>query len=159
MHSVHQHVLGAPLQVDLTQPFLQCTGGKETLMANRTVEEGTKKASRSFFHYGTIGIFQSDLSPLSSHAVVESCVMPVLLYSCENWVLTEQLISCLETFQGELAKKNLEATKVGLQHGSQCSDGLDSSESQGTGSCAEVELPPPVGVCHCMGGGVGCSSQ
>ena len=35
---------------------------------------------------------------------------------------------------------------MGLQHGSQCSDGLDYSESQG--SCAEVELPPPVGVCR-----------
>ena len=34
------------------------------------------------------------------------CVMPVLLYGCENWVLTEQLISRLETFQGELAKES-----------------------------------------------------
>ena len=41
---------------------------------------------------------------------------------------------------------NPEANKVGLQHSSQCSDGLDYSESQG--SCAEVELPPPVGVCR-----------
>ena len=73
-------------------------------MANRAVEEGTKKTRRSFFHYGAIGVFQGDLSPLSSHAVVESCVMPVLLYGCENWVVTEQLISRLETFQGELAK-------------------------------------------------------
>ena len=29
----------------------------------------------------------------------------VLLYGCENWVLTEQLISHLETFLGELAKR------------------------------------------------------
>ena len=35
---------------------------------------------------------------------------------------------------------------MGLQHGSQCSNGLDYSESQG--SCAEVELPPPAGVCR-----------
>ena len=55
------------------------------LMANRAVEEGIKKARRSFFHHGAaIGVFQGDLSPLSSRAVVESCVMPVLLYSCEN---------------------------------------------------------------------------
>ena len=33
--------------------------------------------------------------------------MPLLLYGCENWVLTEQLISRLETFQGELAKRIL----------------------------------------------------
>ena len=55
------------------------------LMVNRAVEEGIKKARRSFFHHGAaIGVFQGDLSPLSSRAVVESCVMPVLLYSCEN---------------------------------------------------------------------------
>ena len=30
--------------------------------------------------------------------------MPVLLYGCENWVLTELLISHLETSLGELAK-------------------------------------------------------
>ena len=55
------------------------------LMVNRAVEEDIKKA-RSFFHFGAIGVFQGDLSPLSSRAVVESCVMPVLLYGCENWV-------------------------------------------------------------------------
>ena len=53
------------------------------LMANRAVE-GIKKARRSFFDYGTIGVFQGGLSPLSSRAVVENCVMPVLLYGCEN---------------------------------------------------------------------------
>ena len=41
---------------------------------------------------------------VSSRAVVESCVLPVLLYECENLVLTEQLISCLETFLSELPK-------------------------------------------------------
>ena len=80
-------------------------------MANRAVEEGIKKARRSFFHYGASGVFQGDLSPLSSRTVVESCVMPVLLYSCENWVLTEQLISRLETYQGELAERILKLPK------------------------------------------------
>ena len=51
---------------------------------NWAVEEGIKKARRSFFHYGAIGDFQGDLNPLSSCAVVESCVMPVLLYGCES---------------------------------------------------------------------------
>ena len=57
--------------------------------------------------YGSLGVFQGDLSPLSSHAVVESWVMLILLYGCENWVLTEQLISRLESFQGEVAKRIL----------------------------------------------------
>ena len=44
-------------------------------------------------------------------------------------------------------QKNLEATKVSLQHGSQRSDGLDYTVRARVASCAEVELPPPVGVC------------
>lgn len=37
-------------------------------MENRAVdlEEGIKKARRSFFYYGTIGVFQDDLSPLET---------------------------------------------------------------------------------------------
>ena len=65
---------------------------------------GHQESQKKIFDYGAISVFQGDLSPLSSRAVVESCVMPVLLYGCENWVLIEQLISRLETFQGELAK-------------------------------------------------------
>ena len=84
-------------------------------MANQAVKEGIKKARRSFFYYGIISVFQGDLSPLSSHAVVESCVMPVLVYDCENWILTEQLISHLETFQGELAKKILKLPKWSIR--------------------------------------------
>ena len=34
-----------------------------------------------------------------------------MLYGCENWILTEQLISCLETLQGELAKRILKQPK------------------------------------------------
>ena len=37
--------------------------------------------------------------------------MPVLLYGSENWVLTEQLISRLEAFQGEVAKRILKLPK------------------------------------------------
>ena len=81
------------------------------LMANRAVEEGIKKARRSFFHYGSIGVFQGDLSPLSSRSMVEYCVLPVLLYGYENWVLTEQLISRLEAFQDEMAKRILKLPK------------------------------------------------
>ena len=31
------------------------------------------------------------------------CVMPVLMYGSESWILTEDLIRKLERFQGELA--------------------------------------------------------
>ena len=37
--------------------------------------------------------------------------MPVLLYGCENWVMTEALWEKLEAFQGELAKRILKWPK------------------------------------------------
>ncbi len=46
-----------------------------------------KKARRAFFHYGSIGAFQGDICPVSSSSILESCVMPVLLYGCENWII------------------------------------------------------------------------
>ena len=50
------------------------------LLASRAVEENIQKARRAFFHFGSIGAFQDDLSPLSIRSVVETCVVPVLLY-------------------------------------------------------------------------------
>ena len=54
-----------------------------------------------------VGAFQGDLSPLSSRSVLEVCVMPVLLNGCENWILTQALLERIESFQGELAKRNM----------------------------------------------------
>ena len=68
---------------------------------------GHHQSQKKLFSLWCNGVFQGDLGPLSSCAVVESCVMPVLPYRCENWVLTEQLISRLETSLGELAKRIL----------------------------------------------------
>ena len=51
------------------------------LLASRAVEENIQKARRAFFHFGSIGAFQGDLSPLSTRSVVETCVVPVLLKS------------------------------------------------------------------------------
>ena len=68
---------------------------KGDLSASRSVEENIKKARSAFFHFGSIGICQGDISPLSSREVMESCVMPVLLYGSENWILTEALMERL----------------------------------------------------------------
>ena len=57
---------------------------KGDLLVTHAVEENIKKAWRAFFHYGSISVFQGDLSPLSCRSVLEICVMPVLLYGCEN---------------------------------------------------------------------------
>ena len=84
---------------------------KGDLLATRAVEENIKKARRAFFHYGSIGIFQGDLSPLSSRQVLEMCVLPVLLYGSENWIMTENLLGKLESFQAELVKRILKWPK------------------------------------------------
>ena len=57
------------------------------------------------FTMEALGVFQGDISLLSSRSVLECCVMPILMYGSENWILTEILIDKLETFQGELVKR------------------------------------------------------
>ena len=93
--------------------FGKCLGywWKGDLSASRSVEENVQKARRAFFHFGSIGAFQGDISPLSSREVIESCVMPVLLYGSENWILTDALMERLESFQGELVKRVLKWPK------------------------------------------------
>ena len=68
------------------------------------MEENIKKARKSFYLYGGIGVFL-DFGPLSSRSVVEVCVMSILL--CENWIVSEKLLSQLESFQGEMGKRIL----------------------------------------------------
>ena len=80
---------------------------REDLMATRAVEENMKKAQKSFFLYDGIGVFLGDLNPLSSRSVVEVCVMPILLYGCKNWRVSEKLLRQLEPFQGEMGKRIL----------------------------------------------------
>ena len=49
--------------------------------------------------------------PLSSKSVLECCVIPVLLYGCETWILTEPLCQKLESLQSELVKRMLKWPK------------------------------------------------
>ena len=85
---------------------------KGDLLATKSVVENIKKARRAFFfHYGSIGVFQGDICPLSSKSVLECCVIPVLLYGCENWILTEPLCQKLESLQSELVKRMLKWPK------------------------------------------------
>ena len=79
-------------------------------MASRSVTENIGKARRSFFLYGSIGAFQGDLNPLSNKSIINTCVMPVLLSGCENWVLSGDCLD-LEPFIGEVAKRFLKWPK------------------------------------------------
>ena len=77
------------------------------LLANCCVEQNITKARGCFFHYGSLGAFQGDINPLSTKSIIDTCVMPVLLYGCENWVLTNTLLQKLGCFLGWAAKRAL----------------------------------------------------
>ena len=49
------------------------------LLAKHAVEKDIEKAF--FFHNGSMGVFQGDLSPLSTCSALETCVMPILMYN------------------------------------------------------------------------------
>ena len=80
---------------------------KRDLFATKCVHENTRKARKAFFGYGSIGAFQGSLSPISSVSVIETCVLPALLYGAENWILTPVLVDRLESFQGEFIAKRI----------------------------------------------------
>ena len=42
---------------------------------------------------------------------VGACVMPILLYGCENWLMTHALMEKVESFLAELAKRVLKWPK------------------------------------------------
>ena len=67
-----------------------------------------KKARKAFFQLGTIHAFQGSQSLVSSSSIVQSCVLPILLYGVQNCVLSSESIKRLECFQGEVAKRILQ---------------------------------------------------
>ena len=77
------------------------------LTASKSVNENIRKARRTFFHYGSLGTFQGDLNPLSTGSIIQTCVMPVLMYGSENWLLTINQLNQLDSFLGEMAKRAL----------------------------------------------------
>ena len=75
------------------------------------IEHNVTKARKSFFAYGSIGVYQGAISPLSCHSLVETCVMPILLYGCENWLLCYSSLKILNSFLAELCKRVLRLPK------------------------------------------------
>ena len=69
-----------------------------------------ENARRAFFARGS-GVFHGRLNPLSSMNIIEHCVLPCLLYGAESWILNNSLLAKLESFQAELAKRNLRLPK------------------------------------------------
>ena len=77
------------------------------LSAKPSVEYNVSKARKSFFAYGSMGLFQGDLSPLSGRSMVDTCILPILMYGAENWCLSQNSIQVLDSFLGELSKRLL----------------------------------------------------
>ena len=75
------------------------------------LKSGFRKLALHFFSNGQLGTFQDLLNPLSSHSIVESCILPVLLYRSEKWVLNRSLLQALESFRAELGQRVLKLTK------------------------------------------------
>ena len=77
------------------------------LSAKPSIEHNILKARKALFAYGSMGLFKGDLSPLSGRSMVETCILPILLYGIENWCLTQNSIQMLDSFLGELSKRLL----------------------------------------------------
>ena len=81
------------------------------LSASRAVHENVSKARKAFFALGNIGAFHGSLNPLSSRSIFETCIVPILLYGCETWLLDSSTIKVLESFQCEIGRRILRLPK------------------------------------------------
>ena len=81
------------------------------LSASKAVDEAIKKARRAFFAFGAMGTFHGQLNPISAKSIYEVCVVPVLLFGSENWILTDSTLRLLESFQGEVGRRILKLSK------------------------------------------------
>ena len=92
---------------------VKCLGylWKHNLSSLTMVHDRIQKARKAFFQYGSIYAFQGKLSPVSSCSIVQLCVLPILLYGVENWVMSTEAIKKLECFQAEMAKRILQLPK------------------------------------------------
>ena len=69
--------------------------------------EHQESPSRLFPLWQHWGYFREISAPSPHNQCLECCVIPVLLYGCKNWILTEPLCQKLESLQSELVKRML----------------------------------------------------
>ena len=58
-----------------------------------------------------MGAFHGKLNPISGRTIFDTCVIPILLYGSENWILTDPLVDQLEAFHGEIGRRILKLSK------------------------------------------------
>jgi len=86
------------------------TGGHGTSQPPKELMRPSRKPEEPF-SYGTLGAFQGKLNPIFGKTIYETCAVPILLYGCENWILTDGPPGSLP---GRLWKKNSEIQEVPL---------------------------------------------
>ena len=91
---------------------------KGDLFATCAVDEGISKGKKAFFQFGSIGTFDGEFNPASSRSIIDTCVMLVLLYGCENWILSSHIDKLHRFLCSQVAK-------VPLQHSSTCRFGFE----------------------------------
>ena len=106
----HCEVNGAAISVRFEA---KCPGywWRNDLLASKSISKNIGKVRHSFFLHGSIGAFQSDLHPLSTRSIIETCVLSFLLSGCENWILSSKCHVDLELFVGEMSKRALKWSK------------------------------------------------
>uniref|UniRef100_A0A1X7TBW4 Reverse transcriptase domain-containing protein n=1 Tax=Amphimedon queenslandica TaxID=400682 RepID=A0A1X7TBW4_AMPQE len=72
------------------------------LSSRKSIEENIKKARRAFFALGAMNVYDGKCIPLTSLSVFNAFVLPILLYGCETWFLTDPLLNLLDKFQAEV---------------------------------------------------------
>ena len=85
------------------------------LSSRKSIEENIKKARRAFFALGAMNVYNGKCNPLTSLSVFNSCVLPILLYGCETWFLSDPLLNLLDKFKAEVGKRIL---KLSVTHNS-----------------------------------------
>ena len=72
------------------------------LSSQNSATENVYKARKSIFALGRLGAFQGHLNPLSFCSIFETCIIPVLLYGSDTWLLDSTSPNTLESFQHEI---------------------------------------------------------
>ena len=77
-------------QALFTQHHAKCLGywwSWNLLSATRAIDKAIKKARKALFATGVTGPFHGKLNPISGKTLSDTCVIPILLYGRENWIL------------------------------------------------------------------------
>ena len=108
-HALPQESIDVIDKTVTTKKEAKCLGvwWSQDLSSNKSVEENINKARRAFFALGAIEVFQGKCNPLTARSLFTTFVMPILLYGCESWFITEPIATMLDRFQAEVGKRIL----------------------------------------------------